>query len=322
MSTTSSPNMSRYASVHKNPQGPGDACPTALQIIKDNDLLNALSGKVALITGISSGIGAETAKALAATGMRVIGAVRNLQKAQRTLGDALKPGSLELVQLDMNSLDSVRACAKEVLARTDKLHVFIANAGIMMTPEGKTADGFELQFGTNHLAHFLLFQLLKPTLLASGTAAYASRVIALSSVGHQTGEIQFDNINFENGTYDSFLAYAQSKLAPIYTANEIERRYGAQNLHAWSVMPGGIWSGLQVNLPEQMREMWKADKEFMKGWKSTEQGAATTVWGAVEKELEGQRGKISGGLWCCEGSAAVFWGAGGAGAARLCCVCF
>ncbi|KAF1851903.1 short chain dehydrogenase [Cucurbitaria berberidis CBS 394.84] len=282
--------MSRYAETHKNPQGPGDARPTALQIVRDNDLIGKLEGKVALVTGTSSGIGMETARALKATGMRVFGAVRNIAKATEALKDDLEPGHLELVQLDMNSLDSVRACAKELLSKTDKLHIFVANAGIMMTPEGKTADGFELQFGTNHLAHFLLFQLLKPTLLASASQDFASRVIALSSVGHRGGEIQFDNINFQNA-YDPMAAYAQSKLAAVYMANEIERRYGSQNLHAWSVMPGGIWTGLQANLPQGVKDMWKGDAEFQKAWKSTEQGAATTVWAALEKELEGKGGK-------------------------------
>lgn len=282
--------MSRYAEFHRNPQGPGDARPTAIQIVKDNNVVGKLEGKVALITGTSSGIGIETARALKATGIRVFGAVRNIEKATEALKDDLEPGSLELLELDMNSLDSVRACAKELLSKTDRLHIFISNAGIMMTPEEKTADGFELQFGTNHLAHFLLFQLLKPVLLASATSAFASRVIALSSVGHRQGEINFENINWV-GQYDPVAAYAQSKLAAVYMANEIERRYSSQNLHAWSVMPGGIWSGLQVNLSEAVKDMWKGDAEFQKAWKSTEQGAATTVWAAIGKELEGTGGK-------------------------------
>ncbi|OAL50101.1 NAD(P)-binding protein [Pyrenochaeta sp. DS3sAY3a] len=282
--------MSRYAEAHKNPQGPGDARPTALQIVKDNDLMGKLDPKVALITGTSSGIGIETARALKASGMRVFGAVRNIAKATEALKDDLEPGRLELLPLDMNSLDSVRECAAQLLSKTSNLHVFVANAGIMMTPEGTTADGFELQFGTNHLAHFLLFQLLKPTLLASATPDFPARVVQLSSVGHRGGEINFDNINFR-GAYDPVAAYAQSKLAAVYTANEIERRYGAQHLHAWSVMPGGIWSGLQASLPAAVVDMWKGDEEFMKAWKSAEQGAATTVWAALARELEGQGGK-------------------------------
>jgi NAD(P)-dependent dehydrogenase (short-subunit alcohol dehydrogenase family) len=151
--------MSKYAHLFKDTKGPGDARPTALQIVKDDDLIGKLTGKVALVTGTSSGIGIETALALKAAGMRVFGAVRNLEKGKEALGDALEEGKLELLHLDMNSLDSVRACAKEFLSKSDTLNVLVNNAGIMTTPEGRTADGFELQFGTNHLAHVSNYQL-------------------------------------------------------------------------------------------------------------------------------------------------------------------
>ncbi|XPS72184.1 hypothetical protein M3J09_004350 [Ascochyta lentis] len=245
--------MTSYAEAHKNPQGPGDARPTAQQIIEDNNLLGNLSGKVALITGISSGIGIETARALKSTGMHVFGAVRNMKKARAALEGDLEPGHLELLEMDMNSLASVRVCAKEFLSKSNGLNVLVANAGVMMTPEGTTADGFELQFGTNHLAHFLLFQLLKPTLLASATPDFGSRVIFLSSVGHCGGAFAFSNsdtINFVSKPYDPVAAYAQSKLAAVYMANEIERRFSSRHLHAFSAMPGGIWTGLQASLPE------------------------------------------------------------------------
>ncbi|OAK98216.1 NAD(P)-binding protein [Phaeosphaeriaceae sp. SRC1lsM3a] len=284
---------SRYAEAHAHPQGPGDARPTALQIIKDNDLLDKLQGKVALITGVSSGIGTETAKALSAAGMHVFGAVRNLSKATEALGPHLSPGHLELLELDMSSLASVRACAAAFLSRSSQLHVLINNAGVMMTPFSLTADGFESQFGINHLAHFLLFQLLKPTLLASATPEYASRVICLSSVAHRTGVIDVADLTAppKEETYDPVSTYARAKFANALTALEIERRYESRNLHAWAVMPGGIWSGLQDSLPKEVVEAWKGDSEFMKAWKSAEQGAATSVWAAVDKELEGKGGK-------------------------------
>ena len=152
--------MSKYAHLFQHAKGPGDARPTALQIVKDDDLVGKLTGKVALVTGTSSGIGIETALALKAAGMRVFGAVRNLEKGKEALGDALEEGKLELLHLDMNSLDSVRACAKEFLSKSDTLNVLVNNAGIMATPEGRTADGFELQFGTNHLAHVSNYQSL------------------------------------------------------------------------------------------------------------------------------------------------------------------
>ncbi|KAF2024350.1 NAD(P)-binding protein [Setomelanomma holmii] len=266
------------ASPHANPQGPGDARPIALQIVKDNDLLGKSQGKVALVT------------ALKAAGVHVFGAVCNLPKAAEALKDDIEPGKLELLELDMNSPDSVRECAAQLLAKSDKLNILVTNAGIMMPPEGRTKDGFESQFGTNHLAHFLLFQLLKPALLTSATPDFGSRIVCLSSVGHRGGEIQFDNLNWE-GNYDPVAAHAQSKLASVYMANEIERHYGSKNLHAWSVMPGGIWTGLQASLPQVVVDQWKSDAAFQAAFKSPEQGAATSVWAAIGKDLEGQGGK-------------------------------
>ena len=242
------------------------------------------------MTGISSGLGIETARALKATGMHVFGAVRNLSKAREALKDDLEPGKLDLITLDNNSLASVRAGAREFLGKSDKLNVLVNNAGVMMTPEGRTEDGFEIQFGVNHLAHFLLFQLLKPTLLRSATPEFGSRVVNVSSSGHAyTQRIYFENLNLE-GMYDPSIAYGQSKLANIYMANHIDRLYSSQHLHALSVMPGGIATGLAQYLPKEMMESWLADEEFMRMWKSPEQGAATQVWAAVGKELEGKGG--------------------------------
>ena len=158
--------MERYAAVHKNIKGPGDARPTALQIIHDENLEGKLTGHVALITGCSSGIGIETARALYATGVTLYLTARDLAKAKSTLPDIIASDRVHLLKLDLMSLDSVRACATEFLSKSQTLNIFIANAGVMACPEGKTKDGFEIQFGVNHLAHFLLFNLLKPTLLA------------------------------------------------------------------------------------------------------------------------------------------------------------
>ncbi|ORY12373.1 hypothetical protein BCR34DRAFT_563994 [Clohesyomyces aquaticus] len=280
---------SRYAEAHKSVKGPGDARPTALQIVRDNDLVGKLSGKVALVTGTSSGIGIETAKALKTAGMHVFATARNLEKAKQALGDSVEPGRLDLLECDLNSLASVRKCAAEFLAKSSQLNILVNNAGIMMTPEGRTADGHELQFGTNHLAHFLLFQLLKPTLLSSATPDFGSRVVNVSSTGHRWGTIEFDNLKLE-GIYDSSRAYGQSKLANIYMANEIERRYGSKNLHAFSLHPGGIWTGLQIHVPEEAKAQWMSIPEVNNHMKSPEQGAATTVWAALDKELEGKGG--------------------------------
>ena len=162
----------------------------------------------------------------------------------------------------------------------------------MATPQGKTIDGFETQFGTNHLAHFLLFQLLKPLLLSSSTSSFNSRVIAVSSSGHRAGGIQFDDYNFEKSAYDPWAVYGQSKTSNIYMANEIDRRYGAKGLHALSLHPGGIKTGLQDHLGAAMQEMMTKNQEVTRQMKSTEQGAATTVWAALSKELEGKGGSF------------------------------
>ncbi|KAL1605309.1 hypothetical protein SLS60_004857 [Paraconiothyrium brasiliense] len=282
--------ISPYAEAHKNFKGPGDARPTALQILRDQDLIDKLHGKVALVTGVSSGIGIETARALKTAGVHVFGAVRNLEKAREALRNDLEPGKLDLIQLDNNSLSSVRAGAADFLSKSSTLHVLVNNAGVMMTPEGRTENGFETQFGVNHLAHFLLFQLLKRALLASATPQFPSRVVNVASSGHQyTSRIFFENLNLE-GMYDPTLAYGQSKLANIQMATELERRYGAQHLHAFSVMPGVIATGLGQFLSQEVLDGMFSDEGFMRALKSAEQGAATSVWAAVGKDLEGKGG--------------------------------
>ena len=236
---------SKYAASHASPKGPGDSRPTALQIISDEDLTSKLQNKIFLITGCSSGLGIETARALKTTGAKLFLTARNLEKGRKALTGILEPGQVELLHLDLESLDSVRACVEEVKRKTDKLNVLINNAGVRGTPEGKTKDGFETQFGTNHTAHFLLFQLLKPVLLASSTAEFNSRVVVLSSSAHREARLDFNDLNMTKRGYNPSIAYSQSKLANLYMVNEIERRYGAQGLHAWSVDPGGISTGLQ-----------------------------------------------------------------------------
>ncbi|KAF2820957.1 short-chain dehydrogenase [Ophiobolus disseminans] len=277
----------RYANVHKTPKGPGDARPTALQIIKDEGLENGITNKKILITGASSGIGVETAKALYTTGATLYLTARHLQKARENLGSELTNSSrVHLLEMDQNSLASVRACAQMFLSAADTLNIFIANAGVMATPEGRTANGFETQFGVNHLSHFLLFKLLKPALLAGKP----SRAIFLSSIAHRSGEVHFDNINLD-GEYDKFVAYAQSKTADLWMANEVDRRYQSQGLRAFSVQPGGIQTNLLQHMSEEETKGLADDPALGPQFKSPEQGAATTVWAAVSNSLEGMGGK-------------------------------
>ncbi|MCJ1464838.1 hypothetical protein MMC07_003453 [Pseudocyphellaria aurata] len=282
---------SRYAESHKSPQGPGDSRPTALDIVRDEGLEGKLADKVFLITGCSSGIGIETARALSTTGAKLFLGVRDTAKGESALSGILEPGRIELLKLDLNSLDSVRVAAKTFLQKSAKLNVLINNAGIMATPQGKTADGFESQFGTNHLAHFLLFQLLKPSLLASSTPEFNSRVVILASSGHRAGGVQFGDYGFEQKEYSPWPAYGQSKTSNIYMANEIERRYGGRGLHALSLHPGGIYTGLQKHVPDSATEKWKADPDAVRYTKSVPQGAATSVFAALSKEWEGKGGR-------------------------------
>ncbi|KAL5397103.1 hypothetical protein PMIN06_005940 [Paraphaeosphaeria minitans] len=289
MTDYDAPEFKRYAAAHENPKGAGDSRPTALQIIKDSETEGTLTGKVVLITGCSSGIGIETARAMKATGAHVFATARDINKGKTALAHILEPGKLDLELLDLNSLASVRSFAKSFLSKTNnQLNILINNAGIMAIPEEKTEDGFEKQFGTNHLAHFLLFQLLKPALLASSTPEFHSRVVSVASLAHRYNNIDLDNIMLENGAYEPNRAYAHSKIGNIYLANEIERRYGSKGLHANSLHPGGIWTGLQDHLDTSN---WKANPEVNDYMKNEAQGAATSVWAAVDKCWEGKGGK-------------------------------
>ncbi|KAG9499322.1 hypothetical protein J7337_010142 [Fusarium musae] len=282
--------MSRYTAVHADTKGPGDARPTALQIIKDEGLEEKRQGQIFTITGVSSGIGIETVRAIAATGATLYLTARDLDKAMTALDGIFDPSRMELFQMDQGSLASVRAAAAGILEKTSKVHCLIANAGIMAIPDLRfTEDGHELQFGTNHLSHFLFFQLLKPALLAAASPDLPSRVVVLSSSAHNIGGINdSDNYAFEHGGYEPKVAYAQSKTANIYMANEIERRYGAQHLHATSVHPGIITTGLTRHMPP---DAFKGMEHIYPMMKSVEQGAATTVWAAVGEAWKHDGGK-------------------------------
>ncbi|KAF9873840.1 hypothetical protein CkaCkLH20_08574 [Colletotrichum karsti] len=289
--------MSRYITAHQSPEGPGDSRPRAIQIIEDEDLRLKLQGKSVFITGANQGIGLETARALHATGATVYLGVRDLAKGQEAINDILASETstgapLHLIKISLDSLQSVRDAANTLQSQTDKLNILILNAGVMATPEGRTVDGFETQFGINHLSHFLLFRLLDPLLLAAVTPTFHSRVICVSSMAHRAGGIRFHDINFEEkGSYHPWVAYGQSKTANIYMANEIEKRYGGKGLHALSLHPGGIQTNLSQHLDQDTIAALGANPELQKQMKSVAQGAATSVYAAVSKEWEGRGGR-------------------------------
>jgi NAD(P)-dependent dehydrogenase (short-subunit alcohol dehydrogenase family) len=251
-----------------------------------------LSGKLALVTGGAGGLGAETARALASQGARVVITARDLAKgeaAAKAIRESTGNEGVRVEELELGCLASVRAFAERFLARDDALHILVNNAGVMACPFDKTADGFELQFGTNHLGHFFMTCLIAPALLRGAPA----RVVSLSSRGHQQSPVVFDDIGFERRPYDKWAAYGQSKTANVLFAVELERRLGARGVHAYAVHPGVIPTDLARHLEPadytMMRERAAARGGELK-LKSVAAGAATSVYAATAPELEGRGG--------------------------------
>ena len=247
-----------------------------------------LQGKRILVTGVSAGIGVETARSLAAHSAQVVGAVRDVAKAETATVQVRKDaaangGGFTLVRLDLGNLKSVRACADELLAKGEPFDVVIANAGVMATPFGHTVDGFEMQFGTNHLGHFVLVNRII-TLIRTG-----GRLINLSSSGHRFSNVDLDDPNFERTPYEPFLAYGRSKTANILFAVAFDERHRKNGIRAAAVHPGAIRtelarymdpSRLQAlidDINKQLPTEGKPPFEF----KTIPQGAATSVWAGV-----------------------------------------
>jgi NAD(P)-dependent dehydrogenase (short-subunit alcohol dehydrogenase family) len=206
-----------------------------------------LTGKLAIVTGANSGIGYETARALASKGAKVILACRNKDKGEAAVRQIIQehPGAkAEFLPLDLGDLASVRRFTNEFVTHYDRLDILINNAGIMAVPFGKTADGFESQFGTNHLGHFALTGLLLPLIIRTPRA----RVITVSSGGHRFGVIDFDNLNGEKD-YDRGRAYAQSKLANLLFTYELQRQFDGAGVDTIAVVahPGWTATNLQVH---------------------------------------------------------------------------
>jgi NAD(P)-dependent dehydrogenase (short-subunit alcohol dehydrogenase family) len=250
-----------------------------------------LTGRRILVTGASTGLGLESTRALAAHGASVTMAVRDLDKGARAMEAVLAQvpdADLDLRELDLADLSSVRTFAHGFVEDHPVLHVLIGNAGVMACPQGTTADGFELQFGTNHLGHFLLVELLTPSLVAAG----GSRVVLLSSAGHRFSDVDLDDPGFEHQPYDPWVAYGRSKTANVLCAVGIDQRLRDQGVRAFAVHPGGIATELGRHLTEEtLGQMVERTKAANVRWKSIEQGAATTVWAATAPELDGEGGR-------------------------------
>lgn len=246
-----------------------------------------LSGKRVLVTGVSAGLGVETARALAAHGAQVVGAARDLAKAEKATeivrADAANGGGLELIELDLASLASVRAAADALVAAGKPFDLVIANAGVMAAPFGHTADGFETQFGTNHLGHFVFVNRILP-LFRPG-----SRLINVASSGHRFADVDLADPNFETTPYDPWMAYGRSKTANILFAVEFDRRHRADGIRAAALHPGGIQTELTRHIGDDtikamigsINEALAAEGKSAYEWKTIPQGAATSVWAGV-----------------------------------------
>lgn len=249
-----------------------------------------LDAKVAVLTGGSAGLGLETGRCLAAAGARVVMVARDLSKLDAALAPVREhlPGALfDTEQMDLADLASVRAAAQRLRQRYGQIHLLIDNAGVMACPLDRTVDGFELQFGTNHLGHFLFSCLLVPSLLEAAPA----RVVVLSSAGHKFGDVDFDDPNYDQRDYDKWGAYGQAKSANALFALELNRRLSDRSVTANAVHPGMIVTELGRHLQREDIEALLARAAGMEtSYKSVESGSATSVWAATSPELEGRGG--------------------------------
>lgn len=247
-----------------------------------------LRGKRILVTGVSAGLGIETARSLAAHGAQVVGAARDLAKAHAATAEVQSEalangGGFELVELDLASLKSVRSCADLLLAKGERFDLIIANAGVMATPFAHTADGFEMQFGTNHLGHFVLVNRIAPLIRSGG------RLINLSSAGHRFANVDLQDPNFEHTPYEPFVAYGRSKTANALFAVAFDKRHRDRLVRAAAVHPGVIQTELArytdpaevQKVIDQTNQQGAGEGKSSFQWKTVPQGAATSVWAGV-----------------------------------------
>jgi NAD(P)-dependent dehydrogenase (short-subunit alcohol dehydrogenase family) len=252
-----------------------------------------LKGKRILVTGVSAGIGVETASSLAAHGAHVVGAARDLKKAEAATEEVRKAaaangGSFELIELDLADLASIRAAADALVAKGEFFDIVIANAGVMAAPFGHTKDGFETQFGTNHLGHFVFVNRIAKLIRDGG------RFVSLASSGHRFSNVDLNDPNFEHTQYEPFVSYGRSKTANILFAVAFDARHRARGVRATAVHPGGIRTelgrhlsqGALESMVEQINKGLAAEGKASFQFKTIPQGAATSVWAAVVAPAE------------------------------------
>lgn len=261
---------------------------TALEVVEGVDL----SGKHAIVTGCYAGIGVETVRALAKAGAKVTMACRDGDKAAAVAAELAVqtgPDRVDSAVLDLGSVASVKQFAASYVAGHDKLDILINNGAVMACPQAKTSDGFEMQFGVNHIGHFVLFNELLPLLKAAGSA----RVVCLSSTGHFISPVMFEDIHFEQRDYDPWASYGQSKTACALLAVGIQARYAKDGIEGFAVHPGGIMTTLQRHMSEediQSRGWVDEQGNVNERFKTVEQGASTSVYAATSPQLTGKGG--------------------------------
>lgn len=246
-----------------------------------------LSDKTIVVTGATSGLGKESARALASAGAQVVLCGRDDTKGRAVVDEI--GGATSFQHVDLADLDSVRAAAGELSDRIDRLDVLLNNAGVMACPLARTADGFEMQFGTNHLGHFLLTARLFPLLAGSAPA----RIVNVSSHGHMIGGVDLEDPNYQRRDYDKWEAYGQAKTANVLFSRELDRRFGDHGLHAYAVHPGMIITELGRHLDEaDLADIGERTSKRPAGgpsaeFKPVERGAATQVWAATGADIPG-----------------------------------
>ena len=262
-----------------------------------------LTGRVAVVTGATTGLGLETARALAAGGAEVVLCGRTAEKceaAATAITETVSKAKLSSAVFDLADLETVRAEAASIVEAHPVIGLLINNAGVMFTPQGRTVGGFETQFGTNHLGHFVLTNHLVGALRAGAP----SRVVNLSSAGHHSGQIRWDDLHFESGPYDKFEAYGQSKTANILFSVELDRRLTGSGVRVNAVHPGMIITDLARHMTsDDMAELQRRAAERaasgtgpgLPEFKSLPQGAATSVWAAVSPDMADV-----GGVYCAD----------------------
>jgi NAD(P)-dependent dehydrogenase (short-subunit alcohol dehydrogenase family) len=256
---------------------------TAAEVVAGVDL----TGRRAIVTGAASGIGVETARALTSAGAEVTLAVRNAEAGQKVAADIIASTGNEKVRVTTLDLANQASVAAFVAAWEGKLDILVANAGIMATPEMRTAEGWELQFATNHLGHFALVTGLHDALAQAGHA----RVVVLSSVGHVNGEVLFDDLDFTHHPYEPWAAYSQSKTANILFTVEAARLWAADGIAVNALNPGRIWgTGLSRHM-DAPPESFDPKGGTGVSEKNIEQGAATSVLLAASPLVEGATGR-------------------------------